>query len=226
MDPLRAQLLVIMGAAPRGHLLHWRVGGSGRFANRFHPIGGFEDVPEQIRADDRRHETVYLACAPRTGRDGGRAGVGRVQCLWADCDSDDALEALVAFPLSPTLLIASGGVTPGGRDKLHVYWRLAMSVERDAGHAALRALQKRLGSDSKCAEPARVLRPATTTWRKDGASREVELRRVELDAAYPIDAILQAAGTVRTAGAGAGAGAGGAVAARRQEAPDARPAPP
>jgi hypothetical protein len=29
-----------------------------------------------------------------------------VHCLWADCDSDDALEALAAFALFPTLLIA------------------------------------------------------------------------------------------------------------------------
>jgi hypothetical protein len=87
-------------------------------------------------------------------------------------------------------VIASGGLTASGQRKVHDYWRLAMHVDADTADAALKRLRHHLGSDSRCAEPARVLRPIGSTWRKDGLVRPVELIHVDLSGVYPIDDVL------------------------------------
>jgi hypothetical protein len=107
-----------------------------------------------------------------------------------DCDTDEALAAGARFEPSPSLVIASGGLTASGQRKVHDYWRLAMHVDGDMADAALKRLQRHLGSDPRCAEAARVLRPIGTTWRKDGLVRPVELLHVDLSAVYPIDVVL------------------------------------
>jgi hypothetical protein len=186
---LREQLLVIAGAAPSGHFLHFRMQLAGRFVNAFRPIAALDDLVLEIPCVGQM-QTVYLACAPRARRQGGRDRVERVECLWADCDTDEALAARARFEPAPSLDIASGGLTASGQDKLHSYWRLAMRVDAETADVALRRLQRHLGSDPQCAEAARVLRPIGSTWRKDGLVRPVELVHVDLRAVYPIEDIL------------------------------------
>src|SRR6187200_2770622 len=44
-----------------------------------------------------RRTDVYVGCAPRTRRHGGRDAVARAFVLWADCDGEAAVAALAAF---------------------------------------------------------------------------------------------------------------------------------
>ena len=55
-----------------------------------------------------RRTDVYVGCAPRTRRHGGRDAVARAFVLWADCDGDDAVAALERFEPAPSIVIASG----------------------------------------------------------------------------------------------------------------------
>ena len=206
----RDHLLVVAGASPSNHYLHYRVEGRRGFRSAYLPVWHLDGAAEEL-SEIGAQTTVYLACAPRARRQGGRDGVERVECLWADCDTDEALAALGRFEPPPSLLIASGGLTDAGERKLHAYWRLTMHVDAEEADAALKRLQRHLGSDSRCAEPARVLRPAGSTWRKDGEVRPVELVSVDLCAVYPVADVLSR----HRAAAGTGAGdAGGSSSPR------------
>jgi hypothetical protein len=192
---LSAQLLVVMGASPSGHYLHAREElRRNVFRNYFAPIGRVQDRRDHPWTEwlprVGARATIYLACAPRSGRVGGKAGVERVECLWADCDTDAALDRLAVFRPQPSLTIASGGHTEKRRPKLHCYWRLNMAATPETAGRALKALQRELGSDPRCAESARVLRPIGSTWRKDGVVRLVELVHVNLSAVYPLERIV------------------------------------
>jgi hypothetical protein len=65
-----------------------------------------------------RRTDVYVGCAPRTRRHGGRDAVARAFVLWADCDGADAVRALEQFDPEPSIVIASGTAT-----YCHAYWR-------------------------------------------------------------------------------------------------------
>jgi hypothetical protein len=187
---LREQLRVIAGAAPSGHYINWRREyAEGKFERNFCRIADMDRLALSLVAAGASR-TVYLACAPRAWKGGGRDAVEWVECLWADCDTDDALAR--RSQLKPaSLVIASGGLTPSGRRKLHDYWPLATHVDAETADVALKRIQRHLGSDPQCAEPARVLRPIGTTWRKDGLVRPVELVHVDPSAVYSIDDVLE-----------------------------------
>ena len=72
-----------------------------------------------------RRTDVYVGCAPRTRRHGGRDAVERAFVLWADCDGEHAVAALDEFNPEPSIVIASGT----GRN-CHAYWPLTEPLER------------------------------------------------------------------------------------------------
>jgi hypothetical protein len=65
-----------------------------------------------------RRTDVYVGCAPRIRRHGGRDAVRRAFVLWVDCDGPAAVTALAAFEPASSIVIASG---TGGY--CHAYWR-------------------------------------------------------------------------------------------------------
>jgi len=69
---------------------------------------------------------VYVGCAPRTRRHGGRDAVRRAFMLWVDCDGEDAASRLERFEPAPSIVIASGT-----RCNCHAYWPLSRPVLRD-----------------------------------------------------------------------------------------------
>src|SRR3954468_4449050 len=73
-----------------------------------------------------RRTDVYVGCAPRTRRHGGRDAVDRAFVLWVDCDGEDAVAALRDFDPAPSIVIASGT-----DDNCHAYWPLAQPLARD-----------------------------------------------------------------------------------------------
>lgn len=144
--------------------------------------GSGESTPwiEKFPADAGLTERL-IACAERAGKDGralfvvpatlhrsDRAtgeNIAETAVLLVDLDAGD-IEAKHAFLVDqlgpPTLTVASGGLTPGGVRKLHLYWRLN-AVARGDDLAAVVRLRERLaekaGADTsfkRSTQPIRV----------------------------------------------------------------------
>ena len=110
-----------------------------------------------------RRTDVYVGCAPRTRRHGGRDAVARAFVLWADCDGEDAVAALERFEPAPSIVVASG---PGRN--CHAYWPLREPLARDELERANRRLAHALGADLASADAARILRvPGTRSHKHD-----------------------------------------------------------
>ena len=91
---------------------------------------------------------------------GALENCAELHALFIDLDFKDVPEAearvrLGAFPLHPTMVVASGG-------GLHAYWLLkeplVLPDEADTAKTLLRRLAHFFGGDLASAEPARVLR--------------------------------------------------------------------
>jgi hypothetical protein len=110
-----------------------------------------------------RRTDVYVGCAPRTRRHGGRDAVKHAFVLWADCDGEDAVAALERFEPAPSIVVASG---TGGN--CHAYWPLRAPLARDELERANRRLAHALGADLASADAARILRmPGTRSHKHD-----------------------------------------------------------
>ena len=126
-------------------------------------MGQLFDRPTQLRGLATRalwlgrRTDVYVGCAPRTRRHGGRDAIERAFVLWADCDGEHAVDALERFEPAPPIVIASGT----GRN-CHAYWPLAEPLAADEIERGNRRLAHALGADPASADAARILRvPAT-----------------------------------------------------------------
>lgn len=95
----------------------------------------------------------------------------RGRLVWADCDTDHALDRLASFPHPPTFLVESGGRTDSGRAKVHAWWRLDEPLAVPDHEQLLSALIAWLGSDPAARDASRVLRVPGT--RHLGADRGV-----------------------------------------------------
>ncbi len=147
-------LAALAGTAQRGELLElrYRLEDGQRMGQVF-------DRPDRVRglatraiALGRRTD-VYVGCAPRTRRHGGRDAVDRAFVLWADCDGEGAVAALAEFEPAPAIVIASGSGS-----NCHAYWPLAEPLARDEVERANRRLAHALGADPASADAARILR--------------------------------------------------------------------
>jgi hypothetical protein len=77
--------------------LRYRLRDGERMGQLFERPTGLRRLATRAIALGRRTE-VYVGCAPRTRRHGGRAAVARAFVLWVDCDGDEAVAALGARP--------------------------------------------------------------------------------------------------------------------------------
>jgi hypothetical protein len=84
-----------------------------------------------------------------------------IRALFADCDTAQAVERLLMFihatGLVPTMIVASGGLLPDGREKLHAYWRVTGCAVPQFTPAH-RLLIGRIASDPSVSNPSRVMR--------------------------------------------------------------------
>ena len=119
------------------------------------------------------HTDVYVGCAPRRARSGGKDAVARAWWLWADCDGRDALERLERFEPQPAIVVRSGS----GENR-HAYWPLRPAAGRAQLERANRRLALALGADSRSAEAARILRPPETLNHKHSPPTNVWLERL------------------------------------------------
>src|SRR5215217_5585419 len=123
-----------------------------------------------------RRTDVYVGCAPRTRRHGGRDAVKRAFVLWVDCDGEAAVEALSHFDPQPSIVIASGSGS-----NCHAYWPLTEPLERDELEHANRRLAHALGADPASADAARILRVPGTISHKHRPPTAVEAIRTDFD---------------------------------------------
>jgi hypothetical protein len=157
-------LSMLAGSADRGELLELRY----RLDDGYR-MGQVFDQPTRLRglatraiALGRRTD-VYVGCAPRTRRHGGRDAVARAFVLWADCDGEDAVAALAEFEPAPAIVIASGSGS-----NCHAYWPLTEPLARDDVERGNRRLAHALSADPASADAARILRvPGTLSWKHD-----------------------------------------------------------
>src|SRR3954471_15166753 len=102
-------LAALAGTAQRGELLElrYRLEDGQRMGQVF-------DRPDRVRGLATRaiflgrRTDVYVGCAPRTRRHGGRDAVDRAFVLWADCDGEGGVAAVAAFEPAPAIGIALG----------------------------------------------------------------------------------------------------------------------
>ena len=112
-------LAALAGSSGRGELLElrYRLDDGQRMGQIFDRSTRLRALATRAIVLGRRTD-VYVGCAPRTRRHGGRDAVKRAFVLWADCDGDAAVEALRDFEPAPSIVIASGPgrtVMPTGR---------------------------------------------------------------------------------------------------------------
>jgi hypothetical protein len=121
-----------------------------------------------------RRSDVYVGCAPRTRRHGGRDSVARAFVLWVDCDGEDAVAALREFEPEPAIVIASGTGS-----NCHAYWPLSAPLARDDIEPANRRLAHALGADPASADAARILRIPGTLSHKYTPPTAVQALRLD-----------------------------------------------
>jgi hypothetical protein len=123
-----------------------------------------------------RRTDVYVGCAPRTRRHGGRDAVARAFVLWADCDGEHAVAALRDFEPAPSIVVASGT-----GPNCHAYWPLTQPLAGDEVERANRRLAFALGADAASADAARILRVPSTLSHKHDPPTPVEAIRLDTD---------------------------------------------
>ena len=166
-------LAALAGTAGRGELLElrYRLDDGQRMGQVFDRPDRLRGLATRAIALGRRTD-VYVGCAPRTRRHGGRDAVERAFVLWADCDGEAAVAALAEFEPAPAIVIGSGSGS-----NCHAYWPLTEPLTRDEVERANRRLAHALGADPASADAARILRvPGTLSHKHDPPTRVDALR--------------------------------------------------
>ena len=116
-------LASLAGSAGAGELieLRYRLADGRRMGQLFEPPHRLRGLATRAISLGRRTD-VYVGCAPRTRRHGGRDAVARAFVLWVDCDGDDAVAALERFEPQPSIVIASAVIRSA---QLQRGWRRA-----------------------------------------------------------------------------------------------------
>lgn len=168
-DSLVTYLDLLFGAEPAGSFLEvrWRLGDRRGMGQLWRPVERRWTALDSIRAIGARTD-LYVACAPRTRRHGGREAIERVHALWVDCDSSEAIAALEHFQPAPSMVVCSGS----GR---HVYWSIFPPAPPAEVERANRRLANALGADPAATDAARILRPPGTFNFKSGEPVAVEI---------------------------------------------------
>jgi RepB DNA-primase from phage plasmid len=175
-DALYLQLAALAGNEPPSSYLEIRcLRPDGRPGPR-----EFVPVRELHRAVDLalalRDVHVYLSAAPRVCESGTVQDVERVHCLWADCDTAEAVAALRRFKPTPSIV---AWTSPGRAQAL---WPLRRRATPAGARRANRRIAHALGADMAATDPARILRAIGTFNHKRQPPVPVTCARCELDA--------------------------------------------
>jgi len=153
-----------------------------------------------------KHHVAFF-CVPCVLREqrGTAANVELFTCLVADLDSGnttDKLNHMADHVGPPTMVVSSGGVTPEGTDKFHVYYRLDIPTDDIQRVVMLRdEIAKKCGGDpmfglgvksnpfGRAHQPIRV---AGSCHAKNGVARAVRIIHLNENQVYTLDGIEQA----------------------------------
>ena len=182
-ETARRFLAALAGNGNRGELLElrYRLSGGQRMGQLFDRPDRVGGLATRAIALGRRTD-VYVGCAPRTRRHGGRDAVARAFVLWADCDGEAAVGALRDFDPAPSIVIASGTGA-----NCHAYWQLTTPVGRDELERANRRLAHALGADGASADCARILRVPGTLSHKHDPPAPVYALRLQTEPRVSVD---------------------------------------
>ena len=106
-----------------------------------------------------------------------------MQTVVVDLDAGDIaakLDHLLRHLGEPTLIVESGGRTPEGLDKLHVWWRLTEPAEGDDIGLLCRLrgdIAVKVGGDTHFRSAHQPIRVAGSLYHKGGCKRLVAIRR-------------------------------------------------
>ena len=170
-EALRTYLRVLCATSCQDRWLdvRWRPPG-GAMRRRFLPAARTRQTERLITARAARGD-VYVGVALRNScTHGGRAAIAASHIAWLESDSPACAKLLGAFPLPPTMLVASG--TPG---HLQAYWTLDRCCPVGDLERLNRRLAAALAGDPGCADAARILRPPATLNHKHDPPRPVVL---------------------------------------------------
>jgi hypothetical protein len=170
-------LAALAGTAGREELieLRYRLADGQRMGQLFEPVTRLPRLTTRAIALGRRTD-VYVGCAPRTRRYGGRDAVARAFVLWVDCDGDAAVAALQEFQPAPAIVIVSGSGS-----NCHAYWPLRDPIGAEELERANRRLAHALGADPASADAARIFRIPGTRSHKHRPPTPVEAIRLDPD---------------------------------------------
>ena len=176
-DTVTRFLVALLGPASRGELieLRYRLDDGQRMGQVFDRRDRVRGIATRAIMLGRRTD-VYVGCAPRTRRHGGRDAVERAFVLWADCDGEHAVDAVRRFDPQPSIVIASGTGS-----NCHAYWPLTEPLPRDDVERANRRLAHALGADPASADAARILRVPSTWSHKHQPPTTVDALRLDVD---------------------------------------------
>src|SRR5215217_7315736 len=179
-------LAALAGTARGGELLElrYRLEDGQRMGQVFDRPHRLRGLATRAIALGRRTD-VYVGCAPRTRRHGGRDAVERAFVLWADCDGEQAVAALSEFEPTAAIVIASGTGS-----NCHAYWPLTEPLPRDEVEAANRRLAHALRADPASADAARILRVPGTLSHKHDPPTLVEALRLDPDRRLEADDVV------------------------------------
>lgn len=176
-DTVTRFLVALLGPASRGELieLRYRLDDGQRMGQVFDRRDRVRGIATRAIMLGRRTD-VYVGCAPRTRRHGGRDAVERAFVLWVDCDGEHAVDAVRGFDPQPSIVIASGTGS-----NCHAYWPLTEPLPRDDVERANRRLAHALGADPASADGARILRVPSTWSHKHQPPTTVDALRLDGD---------------------------------------------
>jgi hypothetical protein len=176
-DTVTRFLVALLGPASRSELieLRYRLDDGQRMGQVFDRRDRVRGIATRAIMLGRRTD-VYIGCAPRTRRHGGRDAVERAFVLWVDCDGEHAVDSLRTFDPQPSIIIASGSGS-----NCHAYWPLTEPLSRDDVERANRRLAHALGADLASADAARILRVPSTWSHKHQPPTAVDALRLDVD---------------------------------------------
>jgi hypothetical protein len=183
-DELHAYLAMLAGPAPAGKLLELRHRTPGGMGQTFIPARRADRAASAIVRLGCETD-VYVGVLLRTRRQGCRDAVRESHLLFVEIDQPDAQARLGRFAPAPSATLASGST--GHR---HAYWVLERPVGADELVAANRRLAYALGADLASTDPARLLRPPSTTSFKREPPVPVRLLELDPGRRYAIDELV------------------------------------
>jgi hypothetical protein len=110
------------------------------------------------------------------------ADVQQMQTVLVDLDAGDIaakLTHLVRYLGQPTMIVESGGITPEGHDKLHVWWRLSEAAQGEDLQRVCRLREEiaaKVGGDRHFASAHQPIRVAGSIYHKHGVHKLVRIR--------------------------------------------------